>query len=214
MILFSLDLFRNIYTRLLTLLSYVIVYFCIFIHPTSQLNPHLRAKPNPTTVSVLVTHETHLFLITNWISMWLHFRFSPADGDGTAVDKPPHKEHPEAVSKSPSLFPHLLKPTAPASIHTPAAKQTLPAIHPSVKASLSPSSISPKSTPSSHPEHHTNHEHLPVSPLSGSSTSASEFTAQIFLKVWCFPGRFSSSDTWRCMIYGIILKSFLHSVTY
>ncbi|XP_060742666.1 F-actin-uncapping protein LRRC16A isoform X2 [Tachysurus vachellii] len=98
-----------------------------------------------------------------------------ADGDSAAVEKPVQKEHHlEAVSKS--LSSHILKPTAPASAHTPAAKQTLPAVHTGLKAS--PSS-NPKSTMSSHPELQSIQEHHPHSPLSSSSTSASDVSGHL-----------------------------------
>ncbi|MCI4381517.1 hypothetical protein PGIGA_G00252760 [Pangasianodon gigas] len=103
-----------------------------------------------------------------------------ADGDSAAVEKPAQKEHhQEAASKSPSPSPLLLKPTAPASVHTPPAKQTLPATHTGLKASLSPPSSNHKSTPSSHPEHHPSQEHLPRSPLSSSSTSANDVSGHL-----------------------------------
>ncbi|GAA6093266.1 F-actin-uncapping protein LRRC16A-like isoform X2 [Tachysurus ichikawai] len=98
-----------------------------------------------------------------------------ADGDSAAVEKPVQKEHHlEAVSKS--LSTHILKPTAPASAHTPAAKQTLPAVHTGLKAS--PSS-NLKSTMSSHPELQSIQEHHPHSPLSSSSTSASDVSGHL-----------------------------------
>ncbi|KAG7324560.1 hypothetical protein KOW79_012576 [Hemibagrus wyckioides] len=100
-----------------------------------------------------------------------------ADGDSAAVEKPAQKEHHlEAVLKFPTPSSHLLKPTAPASAHTPAAKHTLPAVHTGLKAS--PSS-NPKSTMSSHPELHPSQEHLPRSPLSSSSTSATDVSGHL-----------------------------------
>lgn len=106
--------------------------------------------------------------------MFLCFFSSPADGDSAAVEKSAH--HLEPVLKLPSPSTHLLKPTVPASAHTPAAKHTLPAVHTGLKAT--PSS-NHKSTTSSHPELHLSQEHLPRSPLSSSSTSTSELSTNI-----------------------------------
>ncbi|KAK3526355.1 hypothetical protein QTP70_024636 [Hemibagrus guttatus] len=100
-----------------------------------------------------------------------------ADGDSAAVEKPAQKEHHlEAVLKLPCPSTHLLKPTAPASAHNPATKQTLPAVHTGLKAS--PSS-NPKSTTSSHQELHLSQQHLPRSPLSSSSTSTTDVSGHL-----------------------------------
>lgn len=166
------------------------VYFVsLFIPQASESSSANKAESNhgECVRSTFRSAPVHSALTTNRICMWLHFLFSPADGDSVAAEKPAQKEHhPEAVSKSVSPSPHLLKPTALApdhSGHAPAVKQTLPATHTGVKASLSPPSANPKSTPSSHPEHQPSQEHLPHSLLSSSSTSDSEFTTLTYKDV-------------------------------